>query len=54
MWVDRRGGFVGVGRVGSAFGGNACANSLTCSIALSSMLSLEMGRVNNGGNRRYK
>lgn len=47
VWVERRGGFVEVGRARSALGGNVCANSLTRSIALSSRLSLEMNRVND-------
>ena len=42
VWVERRGGFVEVGGVRSALGGNACANNLMCSIALSSRLSLEI------------
>ena len=45
MWVERSGGFVGVGRVRSALGGKVCANSLTRSIALSNRLSLGMNGV---------
>lgn len=42
VWVERRAGFVEVGRVRSALGGNSCANTLTRSIALSSRLNLEV------------
>jgi len=47
--VERRGGFVEVGRVSSALGGNVCAKSLTRSIALSRRASLEIGWVSNKG-----
>ena len=41
--VERSGDFVEVEGIRRALGGKACANSLTCSIALSSRVNLEMG-----------
>lgn len=45
--VDRRGGFVAVGRARRALGGKARSNCLTRSIASSRRLSLEMHRISS-------